>query len=282
MAKSSSNLDLQNKPWALINLPPFPAVAARILELLAKDDAGVKDLAALIRADVAFSSEILTLANSALFAFRTEITSILQATVLLGLARVKAIALTVGLRSYLTNSLKIPALLACWRHSLACAVLCEAIAPACFFERDVAYVAGLMHDVGRLALTVVEPVKYSNLILEAEEKALNVLDRERELFGVDHCEAGRWLVEQWKLPPQFAEIAAHHHDSRSPEKFDMVALARMSCRLADCIGFAAVRPLDTPSFDEILSELPPAAHKRVLLDREELTFKVAMKINSVE
>ncbi|HEY6290612.1 MAG TPA: HDOD domain-containing protein [Terriglobia bacterium] len=125
---------MSKKPWALINLPPFPGVAARILQLLSKDDAGMKDLAALIRTDIAFSSEILTLANSALFAFRTEINSILQATVLLGLGRVKAIALTVGMRSYVTDSLKLPALLACWRHSLACAVLCEEMAPACMFE----------------------------------------------------------------------------------------------------------------------------------------------------
>jgi len=280
--EESTHLDLSKKPWALINLPPFPGVAARILQLLSKDDAGMKELAALIRSDIAFSSEILTLANSALFAFRTEITSILQATVLLGLGRVKAIALTVGMRSYVTDSLKLPALLACWRHSLACAVLCEEMAPACMFERDVAYVAGLMHDVGRLALTVVEPVRYSNLILEAEEQAFNVLDREREMFGVDHCEAGRWLAEQWKLPAHFAEVTAHHHEPCKPGKFDMVSLVQVACRLADCIGFSAVRPLDPVSFDSILAELPLAARKRLTFDQPELTFKVAMKINSVE
>jgi HD-like signal output (HDOD) protein len=61
-------------------LPPFRAVAARILQLLSKEDAGMKELAALIRSEVAFSSEVLTVANSALFTFRREITGILQAT----------------------------------------------------------------------------------------------------------------------------------------------------------------------------------------------------------
>ncbi|HEY6290613.1 MAG TPA: HDOD domain-containing protein [Terriglobia bacterium] len=139
-----------------------------------------------------------------------------------------------------------------------------------------------MHDVGRLALTVVEPARYSNLILEAEGKALNVLDRERELFGVDHCEAGSWLAEQWKLPPHFAEVAAHHHEPCKPGKVDMVSLVQVACRLADCIGFSAVRPLNPLSFDSILLELPSAAHKRLAFDQSELTFKVAMKINSVE
>lgn len=274
--------ELARKPWALINLPPFPAVAARILQLLSKEDAGMKELAALIRSDVAFSSEVLTMANSALFTFRTEITGILQATVLLGLQRVKAVALTVGMRSYLMDSLKIPGVLACWRHSLACGLVCEELAGACMIERDAAYLAGLMHDVGRLALTVVEPLQYSNLLLAAEENAMNVLGEERELFGMDHCQAGRWLAEQWKLPQQFAEIAAHHHDHQIPGKFDLLSLVHVACRLADCIGFFAVRPAQPLKFRDVLRDLPLAARTSAGVTQEDLTLKVAMKINSIE
>ncbi len=274
--------ELARKPWALINLPPFPAVAARILQLLSKEDAGMKELAALIRSDVAFSSEVLTMANSALFTFRTEITGILQATVLLGLQRVKAVALTVGMRSYLMDSLKIPGVLACWRHSLACGVVCEELAGPCMVERDTAYLGGLMHDVGRLALTVVEPLQYSNLLLAAEENAVNILDEERKLFGVDHCQAGCWLSEQWKLPQQFAEIAAHHHDHQLPAKFDLLALVHVACRLADCIGFSAVRPTRPLKFPDVLRDLPLPARSNFGVSQEDLTLKVAMKINSIE
>jgi HD-like signal output (HDOD) protein len=274
--------ELARKPWALINLPPFPAVAARILQLLSKEDAGMKELAALIRSDVAFSSEVLTMANSALFTFRTEITGILQATVLLGLQRVKAVALTVGMRSYLMDSLKIPGVLACWRHSLACGVVCEELAGPCMIERDSAYLAGLMHDVGRLALTVVEPLQYSNLLLAAEETAMNILDEERKLFGLDHCQAGRWLAEQWKLPKQFAEIAAHHHDRQMPGKFEMLQLVRVACLLADCIGFSVVPPARSPKFRDVLRDLPLPARTNPGFNQEDLTLKVAMKINSIE
>jgi putative nucleotidyltransferase with HDIG domain len=274
--------ELARKPWALINLPPFPAVAARILQLLSKEDAGMKELADLIRSDVAFSSEVLTMANSALFTFRTEITGILQATVLLGLQRVKAVALTVGMRSYLVDSLKIPGVLACWRHSLACALLCEEFAGACLMERDTAYLAGLMHDIGRLALTVVEPLHYSNLLLAAEEDEVNILDEERKLFGMDHCQAGRWLAEQWKLPPHFAEIAAHHHSRQVADKFDLLALVQVACRLADCIGFWAVRPARPLKFRDVLRDLPVAAHTNGEISQQDLTLKVAMKINSIE
>jgi len=109
------------KPSAVTNLPPFPTVAMKIMQLLSTEDTSMRELAGLITADPAFSTEILILANSPLFAFRTEIKSILQATALLGLQRVKALALTVGIKGYLADSLKIPVLRACWQHSLACA-----------------------------------------------------------------------------------------------------------------------------------------------------------------
>lgn len=281
MEATTTNSELANKPWALINLPPFPAVAARILQLLLQETASIKDLAALIRMDTAFSTEILTLANSALFSFRAEITSLLQASVLLGFERLKAIALTVGLRSYVRNFLT-PGLLGCWRHSLACALVSEQLAEACNIERDQAYVAGLMHDIGRLALATIEPVAYKSLLAEAEEKSIDILGREEELFGVDHPEAGKWLAEQWNLPKLFADVAAQHHAEPKPGETDMVGLVRVACRVADCIGFPAVRSHRPAELQEILRGLPGSAASRVVLDHDQLASMVEAKIKSVE
>jgi len=270
------------KPWALINLPPFPIVAARVMELLSHDTTGLKELADVIRADVAFSSEILTLANCALFATRTEITTILQAAAVLGLNRVKGIAMTIGLRSYLTDSLKIPALLACWRHSLACAIICEDLASACRMERDAAYLAGLLHDIGRLSLSVVEPVAYAELIHDADVDPAELLSRERELFGLDHCEAGKWLAQQWKIPAQFAEVAERHHQAVQPGKIDILAIVQLGCQLADAVGFAVLRHARPAGFERILDKLPQTALQRFDTDREHLALKVATKINSID
>jgi putative nucleotidyltransferase with HDIG domain len=281
MEVTTTNSELANKPWALINLPPFPAVAARILQLLLQETASIKELSALVQMDIAFSTEILTLANSALFSFRTEITSILQASVLLGFERLKAIALTVGLRSYVRNFLN-PGLLGCWRHSLACALVSEQLAAACSIERDQAYVAGLMHDIGRLALATIEPVAYKNLLDEADEKTIDILGREEELFGVDHPEAGKWLAEQWNLPKLFADVASQHHSGPAPGEADMVALVRVACRAADCIGFAAVRTHRPVELQEILRGLPGSGASRVAVDHDQLASMVEAKIKSVE
>jgi putative nucleotidyltransferase with HDIG domain len=281
MTRRASLAGSAGKPWALISLPPFPAVAARVLQLLSQDGTGLKELADIIRADIAFSAEVLTLANSALFATASEIRTVLQATVLLGLNRVKAIAMTVGLRSYLTDSMKIPALLACWRHSLACAILCEDLATAAFMERDAAYLAGLLHDVGRLALSVVEPIKYGN-ILQTSASIPDVRARERELFGADHCEAGKWMAEQWKLPRHFAEVTARHHDPVTSGTFDMVTLVQLGCELADVVGFAAVHSPTPVTIEDVRAKIPQQVLRRFSQSREELALQVAIKINSLD
>lgn len=269
------------RPWALIDLPPFPAVAMRVLKLLSKDDVGMKELTREIQADPALSLEILTIANSALFGFRSEVRNILQATALMGAERVKAIALTVAMKGYLTKSFQIPALLACWRHSLASAFLAEDLAKSALMEKEFAYIAGLLHDVGRLALGMIKPMEYANLLAAADEKPVDILEQERELFGMDHCHAGAWLTQAWKLPKPFVEVATHHHEKPSG-KFDIVSIVHYGCLMADAVGFEAVRPQEPHSLQEVLRTLPDRERQRFRSDPDQLATQVAMRINSLE
>jgi len=149
-------------------------------------------------------------------------------------------------------------------------------------ERDKAYLAGLLHDIGRLALSVVEPVAYTELIHETDEGPVDVPSRERELFGLDHCEAGRWLAQQWKIPAHFAEVAERHHEPVRPGKIDILATVQLGCQLAGALGFDAVRRPRPPRFEEILDQLPRAALQRFDTDQDRLMLKVATKINSID
>jgi putative nucleotidyltransferase with HDIG domain len=268
------------RPWALISLPPFPGVAMRVLQLLSKDDVGFKELTALICSDMALSSEILTLANSAFFCLRSEIRGILHATVLLGLQRVKALALTVSMRVYLTDVLTIPALLACWRHSLATALIAEEVVGVSYMDKDAAYTAGLLHDIGRLALAVIHPAQYANFLSSAPRTDAEILEGERQLFEVDHCQAGRWLVEAWKLPKEFVDITSRHHVEIN-DKFDLFAVVRFSCALANALGFCAIPPLGLPNFEDLLQKLPDWGRGCFGFDPNEVALRIATKINSM-
>jgi HD-like signal output (HDOD) protein len=252
------------------------------MQLLRSEETRLKELSDLICTDQSFSAEVLRLANSPLFGFRTEIKGILQAIALLGAERIKAVAFTVGMQTYLEEPLKIPVLRNCWRHNLACAIIAEKLGHVSLMEEDFAYTAGLLHDIGRLALMVAEPVRYARLVIEAEESPFNILEREREWFDIDHCEAGRWLVENWKLPPVFGMVAAHHHLEFRQRSFDIIALVHASCRLSDAIGYLAVKPLTVPGIDQVLAGLPERERALFHPHLDRLTVDIDLKIKSLE
>src|ERR1700686_58680 len=111
-------------PWAPEIFPSFPAIALNSLKLLWGTDTSLLELCNLIRADLAFSTAVLRIANSPLVAFSRDVTSVLQASMLLGFQRLRSMVITVGLKTYLKASFT-PLMISCWRHSLACAILSE-------------------------------------------------------------------------------------------------------------------------------------------------------------
>ena len=109
---------------ALEKLPPFPAVALRAVNVLVGTESSLRELCDVIRPDPVFSAEVLRLANSPLVSFSKEVTSVLQASMLLGFRRLRRLVITVGLRSYL-DCKSSQLLHSCWRHSVACALIAE-------------------------------------------------------------------------------------------------------------------------------------------------------------
>ena len=112
-------------PWALRLLPPFPAIAHRILALANQDEVGAHEIAALIKLDPSFSAELLRFANSALFCVRRQVTSLTQAVALLGMDRVRSMATFVALNSMVCRSVRAPALRKVWVHSVVTAIIAQ-------------------------------------------------------------------------------------------------------------------------------------------------------------
>src|SRR5208337_1620144 len=116
--------------WAHLRLPPFPQVALRVLQLANNENVQLHELSNLISSDPAFASEVLTIANSLLYAPRFPASSVLQAIAVLGANNLQGLCLTVGVRAYLGRALSDTAMRGLWRHSLACAMISEQIAVA--------------------------------------------------------------------------------------------------------------------------------------------------------
>ncbi len=266
------------RPWALKILPPFPQVAIRLLDVLSKEEAAMKQIVGLVRLDAAFGAELLRLANSAVFGFRHQIDSISHAVTLIGTERVRALAMTVAVGAYGRKAFSIAALKQCWHHSLATAFLTEELATLCSINRDRAYTAGLLRDIGRLGLLVGYPVEYSNLIAVANENAMDILDVERAMFDIDHREAGRWLAEDWKFPEELRDIIAERDDAPI-EPLRLSSLVRLAARLADTLGFQAVQPVHPWTFEDTLAKLPEAG-RHSFPAAEQLGERIRVKVSS--
>jgi len=269
-------------PKAISNLPPFPAVAIRALQMVSTGEERLRELHDLICTDPAFSAEILKFANSPLYGIRIEIKNTLQATILLGYQRVKGLVLTMGMRAYLGQTLEVPVLRACWRHSLACAILAEEFAKVSTVDKDVAYTAGIIHDVGRLALAVTHPKQYHDLLEKGQGQPLDLVQRERELFGIDHCQAGHSLITAWNLPAEFIEITSRHHDRPTDSAFDLLSVISLSCEMADTLGFGLVHSPGTLRWEDILKRVPVRENLELPPAAEELTARIASKISCIE
>jgi HD-like signal output (HDOD) protein len=254
-----------------------------VLQLANNENVQLHQLSDLISSDPAFASEVLTVANSLLYAPRFPASSVLQAIAVLGANNLQGLCLTVGVRGFMGKSLNCPAMRALWRHNLACALIADQLASVGFMDRDVAYTSGVIHDIGRLALAVIRPKEYSIPLGVHSGSPSSILAVERDLFGWDHCEAGQQLIQDWKLPLEFEAIVSEHHAPRQKGgPWKMADLINVSCRMADAAGFAAFPGCEVTPFPDLLDELPARERSLFHTALEPMAFEIAKKINAVE
>ncbi len=268
-------------------LPPIPAVAVNLLGLLAKEEVALNEVAATISADATIATEVLRAANTAYYGVRGEVTSIHHATTLLGIGRIRVLAATIGLRRYLGQALRLPAVLRCWRHNLACAATTEQIALRLGGNAADAYAAGLLHDIGRLALIVAHPKQYPAFLDTADARGLELLDLERELFGIDHCEAGQWFTQQLLMPQVFQDVAMHHHNPEAVGPTEVLVRVGVACRLAEWMGFWVTPPSEAemktpPDIARLVLPLPLAQRVTLVSEAADLVADVDEQVRSTE
>jgi HD-like signal output (HDOD) protein len=188
---------------------------------------------------------------------------------------------TRALSDFVAPVLDIRALRACWQNSLAGALVAEKLGRACKMDSDFAYVAGLVRDIGRLALLVKYPESYTALLAISGEHAYDLMVTERALFDIDHCQAGAWVIERMPLPPELAEVVAHHHDVPADKVFRMVHLVRIADRMADTLGFAVVARIPPLQFADVLLELPEPASSCFDHDPAHLRLEIDARIQTL-
>ena len=247
------------RPWALRLIPPFPAVANRVLSIVSDENVAASDISAIIKIDPTFTAEILRVANSALFGFRREIGSVDHAVTVLGLNRVKTMATYIALNAMVKPVLKVEELRRIWVHSLVTALLTEELARASNSCHDVAYTTGMLHNLGSLGLMAAYPEEYKRMLEVSAECGFDLILTERDLFEIDHCAAGAYLAEEWNFPDAMIEAIATHH--LPPKKgLSLSNVVRVAWRVADALRFAPFPPETGATFDELIAMIPFSRH----------------------
>ena len=272
--------DLAAVPAKLCSLPPLHSIATRVLALSDDPDSDLKRLASVLEGDPAFAAEVLFLANSPLFGFPSKLQVLQHAIAILGLDRIKALAVTVAMRAFVGKGG--PLIRQCWRHSAACAVIAERISPAFGLPGDQAYTAALMHDIGRLGLVRSYPQQVGPLLGSEYRDLREVLFAERAALQVDHELAGAWLVKHWALPQPFIEICEHHHDLHRDSDSPQLQLVKAACLMADAVGYSAVSYQPVVSYHDLVSAMLGRVQKDRLPAEVDLRKHVEERLASFE
>jgi len=196
-------------------LPTLSGVVTQLCAMVESPDVSAAVIGKLIASDQVLAARILKLVNSAFYGFPGRISSISQAFVLLGFNVVKGLAVSASVFDMMKGHLE-----ELWRHSLACSIVAGQIARK-LEEPDAEEiaVAGLLHDIGKVALWTKFPLEMANIMDDVKNKGSKLLELEDERFGITHPEIGEILVTQWNLPENLVEPITCHHKPHLSKKY---------------------------------------------------------------
>jgi putative nucleotidyltransferase with HDIG domain len=214
------------------DIATLPAVTVRIIEIVENPKSTARDLHDVIKNDIALSTKVLKVVNSAFYGLPGQVASVDRAIVLLGLSAVKNIAIASSI-ARMFKSEKITEKFSAsdlWTHSVAVAVASRALARVTgrSAEAEEIFLAGLIHDLGILVERQAFGDKLGDAIKLAETSGDSFLECERQIFGADHAMFGMALATKWKFPRHLRAVVGYHHNSAkvSEEMRQVVALVQ--------------------------------------------------------
>lgn len=204
----------------LDRLPSLPALYTEVSRAIASPDVSLNEIGRIVNRDVAMSTKVLRLVNSAFFGLRRRIVSVEEAVVYLGTDTLTDLILTLHIFSEFSSESSIEgfSISELTRHSLMTANIARLIMQAETGDRsraEEASTAGMLHDIGTLILAINLPEVYARAYRIAQEKAHPMHESEVEMMGVTHAQIGAYLLGVWGLPPAVVEAVAEHH---TPER----------------------------------------------------------------
>ncbi len=225
----------------------LPQITSQILRMVDNPNASPRQIGALIERDPGLASKLLKTANSAYYGSPGKIKTVSQAISVMGLSAVRSVVVSQAYQQMtaVRSASKRFDRLAFWQHSLATASAARVLAKLKGYrDPEEAFLAGLMHDAGRLVMDRFLPNELDQICTLALERVIPLIEAEREVLGYTHVEVGDMLAEQWNLPDGLrAAIRMHHHPKGTFAECPLGYLVYAANVIAHQVGFALQPPV---------------------------------------
>ncbi|MCK4606127.1 MAG: HDOD domain-containing protein [candidate division Zixibacteria bacterium] len=194
------------------DLPSAPDILNKAIKLTSDLDSNITDVSRSIAADQSISGKVIRMSNSPIFARMKRVSSLDEAIKVLGFNQLKSIIITASTFQMFGNCTHADVALKLWHHSFSTAIAARLIADRLTaLNKDEAYLAGLMHDVGKLILLKTAPIVYTGLIEVVVNTQSGFVPEEQKELGFDHTDVGVALLDQWNFPQHILTAVADHH-----------------------------------------------------------------------
>ncbi len=222
-------------------LPSVPSLYTQLMQALQSPTVKVDDISRIVSEDMAMTSKMLQLVNSAYFGLPRQISSPKQAVIMLGLNTIRTLALTVHIfAEYKDIRVEGFSLIGLQQHGLLVSSLAKEVAHGLMlsdYDVDSAVTAGMLHVLGRLILASSMPQRYHKVLTQAKTTNINLDDAEINLLGVSHGMIGAYLLALWGLPlPVVEAVFFHHMPEQSPCDTNK-ASPLMAVHIADVLAY---------------------------------------------
>lgn len=262
---SDTCLDVDTIVEQEMELASLPDIFYRISESLNNPNSSAAYVAEVISKDVALSAKLLKVVNTPFYGFSNKIDTLSRAVTIVGSKQLSNLALGVSVINAFEN---VPeeafTLKDFWHHSVTCGIVARLVADRVGLAGDEKFfVAGLLHDIGRLVMLRSHPKASSDAMQQAKVGRRSLLSVERAVWGCTHAEIGGRLLKAWRLPAFLEVVVYHHHNPLSSSMPKEAAVVHVADFITHALGIGS-------SGASLVPELDVNAWQALGMDREEL------------
>jgi len=232
--QSTEKLTLARMESLMVRAPQLPVVVTQALRLINDPDPDFDAIIRLVSSDPALVARIISIANSTFMGRGVRATNPRTACVALGLSALRSVILAVGvvrhLKAFGVSSIVVTEL---WAHAFGTAVAARCIADITCAQPEMAYTAGLLHDIGKILLIQHAKPQYEEVLAYQREHDCFIFEAERDVLGFDHVDVGAMVAQLWKLPDYLCDVIRTYQTpekSSFPEIVDAVHIADVLAR----------------------------------------------------